>query len=129
MSEPQQRPALDTDDFDMEVDFNSRSFECDIDVGQHEPGDLSYEFDSGQPAPTLASAEDEPIPLSELWDVELDRHIYEISGGRDLFEELKASLLDGDKLFATPLAPLKDEMGTQDDELNFGIELSCQLLV
>lgn len=129
MSKPRhsQSPALD--DFNMEVDHNFGSFHHDSDSGQYEPGDPSNESDSGQPALISAYVEDESIPLSELWDVELHHDTYEISGGRDLFDEFKASLLDNDQLFRTPLAPLKDEMGTQDAEPDFRIDLLCQLSV
>ncbi|KAG1812689.1 hypothetical protein EV424DRAFT_1289956, partial [Suillus variegatus] len=46
----------------------------------------------------------------------------------DLFAELKTSLLEGTNLFAMPLAALKDEICTQDDGFDFGIELSSELL-
>ncbi|KAG2129941.1 hypothetical protein DEU56DRAFT_692012, partial [Suillus clintonianus] len=72
--------------------------------------------------------EEEEVPLSALWDVELGHHTYEIGGGRDLFDDLKASLLKGDRLFETPLAPLKDEIGMQDNEFDFGIELLGEFL-
>lgn len=130
MSKPRQPESPALDDFNMEVDHSSGSFQHDAD-GQYEPGDPSNESNSGQPAPILARVEDESIPLSELWDVGLHRDTYEISGGRDFFDEFKASLLDNGQLLRMPLAPLKDEMGSQDvdSEPDFGIELLCQLSV
>ncbi|KAG2116485.1 uncharacterized protein F5147DRAFT_648975 [Suillus discolor] len=105
-------------------------------IGQHEPEDASIEPESGQPVAISPSIEEEvllsppveeEVPLSTLWDVEWDRHIYEISGRQDLFAELKTSLLGGTSLFATPLAALKDEICTQDDGFDLGIELSDEI--
>jgi hypothetical protein len=116
-----------TDVFDMDIDCNSGTLQYDIDDAQHEHEGACCGPDNEQPSSGLASEQipsaepDEQVPLSELWNAEWDNQVYEISGGRDLFEDLKASLLD--KLFATPLAPLKDELGIEDEEFDFGIEL------
>ncbi|OJA20984.1 hypothetical protein AZE42_10828 [Rhizopogon vesiculosus] len=116
-----------TDVFDMDIDCHSGTLWCDIDDAQHEPEGACHGPDNEQPSSGLASEQippvepDEQVPLSELWNAEWDNQVYEISGGQDLFEDLKASLLD--KLFAMPLAPLKDELGIEDEEFDFGIEL------
>jgi len=109
--------GYDTDVFDMDVDCNPASLQCNLDTFS--------EPDKEQPSSILAAVEEERVPLSELWNTEWDSQVYEINGGQDLFEDLKASLLNlnGHELFVTPLAPLKDELGAQADELDFGIEL------
>jgi hypothetical protein len=131
VSKPRQPESPALNDFNVEVNRSSGSFQHDADGGQYEPGDPSNESDSGQPAPILARIEDESIPLSELWDVRLHCDAYEISGGQDSFDEFKALLLGNVQFLRMPLAPLKDEMDSQDVDLepDFGIKLLCQLSV
>lgn len=114
--------------YDMDIDCNSGTLQCDADEAQHGHegacrGPENEQLSSGLASQRIPSVEpDEQVPLSELWDAGWDNQVYEISGGRDLFEDLNASLLD--KPFATPLAPLKDELGVEDFDFDFGIELS-----
>lgn len=108
-----------TDAFDMDTDCYPGSLQEP--AGHHE-AENEQPMPISTPAEAIPTAEEE-VPLSTLWDIELDYDIDKISGGRDFYDELKDSLLMGDKLFATPLAPLKDELGLQDNEFGFGIEL------
>ncbi|KAG1907705.1 uncharacterized protein F5891DRAFT_1124569 [Suillus fuscotomentosus] len=114
---PESRRPTQTTDCESDIDSDASDMVADC-------HDDAY----NKPTTSISAPVEEEMPLSTLWDIALDHHVYEIGGGRELFNELEASLLEGDKIIATPIAALEDEIGMQDDDY-FGIELLDEIPV
>lgn len=113
---PESRRPTQTTDCESDIDSDTSDMVADC-------HDDAY----NEPTTSISAPVEEEMLLSTLWDIALDHHVYEIGGGRELFNELEASLLEGDKIIATPIAALEDEIGMQDDDY-FGIELLGKFL-
>jgi len=79
--------------------------------------------DSQQGTPT--ESDPELVPIVELWDS--SSCPYQLGDAPDLFEELQSALASRECFFPMPLAPVNDEIGSDDcddvdAESNFGIE-------
>ncbi|KAG0692392.1 hypothetical protein DFH29DRAFT_985782 [Suillus ampliporus] len=76
-----------------------------------------------QAAP-IESDSEELVSVSELWGAISSSRFYQIDDTRDLFDELQSALASGECMFPMPLAPVKDEVGFNDEtESDFGIDL------